>query len=100
MRFDHLRQSNWQYVVIEIDEQAFGTRRDELVDRLHQHRIRARRYFFPGCHRMEPYKSMPRNQSLSLPNTEAACQRVICLPTGSAVEEADIHRVCEVIRGA
>ncbi|WP_182867667.1 DegT/DnrJ/EryC1/StrS family aminotransferase [Rhodopirellula sp. JC639] len=96
---DHLQQTNWQYVVIEIDQQRFGVSRDELIERLHARQIRARRYFYPGCHRMEPYRSMPRNQGLALPNTEAIGDRVICLPTGSAVDEADIERVCNVIRG-
>ncbi|QEF98678.1 dTDP-4-amino-4,6-dideoxy-D-glucose transaminase [Stieleria maiorica] len=96
---DHLQQTNWQYVVIEIDEQRFGVGRDALVDRLHARKVRARRYFYPGCHRMEPYRSMTRNQGLALPNTETIGDRVICLPTGSAVDEADIERVCRVIRG-
>ncbi|WP_372896179.1 DegT/DnrJ/EryC1/StrS family aminotransferase, partial [Stieleria sp.] len=99
LTYDHLQQTNWQYVVIEIDESRFRASRDELVAQLHAQQIRARRYFYPGCHRMEPYRSMARNQNLTLPRTETLCNRVICLPTGSAIDESDIERVCRVIRG-
>ena len=99
LTYDHLQQTNWQYVVIEIDESRFRVSRDELVAQLHAQQIRARRYFYPGCHRMEPYRSMARNQNLTLPHTETLCNRVICLPTGSAIDESDIERVCRVIRG-
>lgn len=99
LSFDHLEQTNWQYVVVEVDGTRFGTDRDEIVRRLHAAGVRARRYFYPGCHRMEPYRSMPRNQNLALPNTEQLCQRVLCLPSGTAIDEADIERVCQVVRG-
>ncbi|MCA9139317.1 MAG: DegT/DnrJ/EryC1/StrS family aminotransferase [Planctomycetales bacterium] len=99
LTYDHLHQTNWQYVVIEIDEAEFGISRDSLVDRLHAQNVRARRYFYPGCHRMEPYGSMERNRKLDLPNTETLCRRVICLPTGTAIDEVDIDRICQIIRG-
>ena len=98
LRYDHLRQSNWQYVVIEVNEQ-FRISRDDLIEQLHQQKILARRYFYPGCHRMEPYRSSPKHQNLSLPITESICERVVCLPTGSAVDESAVERVCRVIRG-
>ena len=99
LSYEHLTQTNWQYVVVEIDESRFGKSRDDVLKRLHTERIRARRYFYPGCHRMEPYRSQQRNQNLSLENTERLCNRVLCLPTGSAVDESDIDRVCRVLRG-
>lgn len=98
LTYDHLQQTNWQYVVIEIDEKQFGESRDDVIHRLHAANIRARRYFYPGCHRMEPYGSMARNRDLVLPHTEMLCRRVICLPTGTAIDELDIDRVCKVIR--
>ncbi|WP_149498630.1 DegT/DnrJ/EryC1/StrS family aminotransferase [Roseiconus lacunae] len=99
LSYDHLAKTNWQYVVLEVDSQVFGRTRDELMEDLHRQNIRVRRYFYPGCHRMEPYRSQPQNQSLELPNTERACQRVLCLPTGSDIDEGDIDRVCQAIRG-
>lgn len=95
---DHVEQTNWQYIVIEVDEHEFGTSRDGLVERLHRNNIRARRYFYPGCHNMEPYRSTFNESGRTLRNTDTVCQRVICLPTGNAVETADVIEICNTIR--
>ncbi|MEM6472970.1 MAG: DegT/DnrJ/EryC1/StrS family aminotransferase, partial [Planctomycetota bacterium] len=104
LSYDSLQQTNFQYVVLEVDESAFGESRDALMHRLHEKGVRVRRYFYPGCHRMEPYRSMQSQAMQSeaapdLANTEAVAERVICLPTGNAINESDIERVCREIRG-
>jgi len=96
--FSDMEQSNWQYVVIEVDEALFGQSRDELSDHLHDHGIRARRYFFPGCHRMEPYATLYPEQADRLPQTERVCGQALCLPTGTAVTGTDIQTICSIIR--
>jgi dTDP-4-amino-4,6-dideoxygalactose transaminase len=60
--------------------------------------ILARRYFYPGCHRMEPYRSYFPHAGLLLPNTERLAGQVLCLPTGTAVGPDDINKICQVIR--
>jgi len=62
--------------------------------------VLARRYFFPGCHRMEPYRSYFPHASLVLPETEKLCRRVMVLPNGTSVDEPAISRICNVIRAA
>lgn len=91
---------NFQYIVCEIDEPEFGLSRDCLVERLHANNIMARRYFFPGLHRMAPYHSMPEYASLSLPATEALVNRVVVLPTGTQMTPTDATAVCGLIRHA
>ena len=49
---------------------------------------------------MEPYRSMPRYRDLSLPATDAASSRVLCLPTGTAVDIDAIEVVCDVVESA
>jgi dTDP-4-amino-4,6-dideoxygalactose transaminase len=63
---------------------------------LHAEQVLARRYFYPGCHRMEPYRTLYANASL--PQTEAVAARVLTLPTGEAVTSEMIHHICEIIR--
>ena len=72
--------------------------RDALVEVLHSQNIIARKYFWPGCHRMEPYRSLQPNAALLLPQTEKMAARVLLLPTGQAVTPEDIRMVCHVIR--
>jgi dTDP-4-amino-4,6-dideoxygalactose transaminase len=96
--YDPAERSNHQYVVLEIDEAALGISRDALQQVLIAENVIARRYFYPGCHRAEPYKSLSQFRDLPLPVTDALCQRVLCLPTGTAVSQAVIFDVCGLIR--
>lgn len=98
IQFNSNEKNNYQYIVIEIDQDAFGISRDLLVKILHAENILARRYFYPGCHQMEPYRSYFPNAGLVLPETEKLTQRVLQLPTGATVGEDEIDRVCRIIR--
>jgi dTDP-4-amino-4,6-dideoxygalactose transaminase len=95
---DHLERANRQYVVIEVDEHEYGISRDETLRRLHHNNIRARRYFYPGCHRMPAYAAEFAASGRQLKNTDELCRRVLCLPTGTSITAADIFEICDVIR--
>lgn len=94
--FDPSEQSNFQYVVAEVDENRFGLGRDALTLALRAEGILARRYFHPGVHRMEPYcsESQPR---VALPNTEALARRVLLLPGGGAIRGDEVELVVDAI---
>ena len=96
--FNDKEKYNYQYVVLEIDPQTTGLTRDQLVAILHAENVLARRYFFPGCHQMEPYRSYFPHSGLLLPHTERLTQRVLCLPTGTGVGETEIATICQLIR--
>src|ERR1019366_4058903 len=66
------------------------------VEALHRENVLARRYFFPGCHRMEPYRTSYPHESARLPVTNRLCEQVLVLPTGSAMEAADVADVCAI----
>jgi dTDP-4-amino-4,6-dideoxygalactose transaminase len=91
-------QTNHHYVVIEIDEARAGLSRDELMRILWQENILARRYFYPGCHRLKPYCDLFPGAGAHLPQTERLCSRVLCLPNGQAVGVDEVERVCAIIR--
>ena len=98
INYTEKEKNNYQYVVMEIDENAAGLSRDLLVKILHAENILARRYFYPGCHQMEPYRSYFPNARLILPETEKLTLKVLQLPTGTAVGKAEIDQICELIR--
>jgi len=98
--YDESERSNYQYIVLEIDAPVTGIHRDLLMRLLHAERVRARRYFYPGCHRMEPYRSYYPHAGLLLPETEKLVEWVLSLPTGTSVSVGDIQRICEIIRFA
>lgn len=95
--YDDNERSNYQYVVLEVDESKCGVTRDELLQILHKENVLARRYFYPGCHKMEPYKSLYPDAHLSLPETEFVAARVLTLPTGQAITPEIIRGVCAII---
>jgi dTDP-4-amino-4,6-dideoxygalactose transaminase len=96
--YDERERHNFQYIVLEVDETAASLNRNELVTVLHAENVLARRYFFPGCHRMEPYRSLFPHAGLVLPETELLTSRVLSLPNGTSVDEPDIERLCAIIR--
>jgi len=98
--YDACEQHNYQYVVIEVDPATCPLNRDELLRVLHTDGILARRYFYPGCHRMEPYRSLYPDAGARLPHTERLSGQVIALPTGSAVGPGEINVVANTIRSA
>jgi dTDP-4-amino-4,6-dideoxygalactose transaminase len=68
------------------------------VQALHAERVLARRYFYPGCHAQEPYRSLYPNAKLMLPATQQLTQAVMALPTGTAMSPETINRLSALIR--
>jgi len=98
VEFNESEKCNFQYVPIKIDDRFSLISRDRLIELLHAENILARRYFHPGCHRMQPYKSLFPHAGLMLPETEALSQRILLLPTGAAVDREEIGAICGLLR--
>lgn len=93
-------ERNYQYIVVAVDETRSPLNRDELVAVLQAENVLARKYFWPGCHRMEPYRSLQPNAHLLLPQTERVAARIMVLPTGQSVTGEDITTICAILRTA
>ena len=98
MAEDDRGDCNVQHVVVRLDPARSPIARDRLQAVLNAENVLARRYFYPGCHRLAPYAD--RTTVPSLPVTEAVAEEVLLLPTGTAVSPGDIAVVCELIRFA
>jgi len=99
LAYDEAERNNYQYVIVEVGADC-PVPRDTLVDTLRAENILARRYFWPGCHKMEPYRSLYPHAGLLLPATEAVAASVIVLPTGQTMNAQKIAVVGQVIRTA
>lgn len=97
LKYDELENCNYQYIVLEVEEEAAGLSRDLLLKILWNENILVRRYFYPGCHRMEPYRSYFPHAGLLVPETEKLVQKVLLLPTGTAINLEDIQKICQII---
>lgn len=98
IEYDRQERNNYQYVVIEVDPDTALLSRDELILMLHAENVLARRYFWPGCHKMEPYRSLQPNTATSVPETERVAARVILLPSGQAVDARSVELICQILK--
>jgi dTDP-4-amino-4,6-dideoxygalactose transaminase len=97
IKYNESEKCNYQYIVLEIDEELAHISRDRILEILQKENILARRYFFPGCHNMEPYKSLNSQAGKHLPETEKLTKNVLILPTGTSMDENNVKCVCNLI---
>lgn len=99
LSFDTTSQNNFQYVVLEVTEGG-AVRRDAILAALHAENVLARKYFWPGCHRMKPYRDLFPNAGVMLGHTQDVADRVIVLPTGTTLPEGAPDLIATVVRHA
>ena len=97
IRHSATERTNYQYVVARVAGD-FPIARDDLVRILHAENILIRRYFYPGCHEMEPYRSLSADTATLLPNTVRLCNEVVSFPTGAAIDRGHIATIGELLR--
>ena len=97
LSFNEEERNNYQYVVMEIGEDC-PVSRDHIINVLHAENILARKYFWPGCHNMSPYRELYPHAGLLLPSTQKVADRVVVLPTGTNLNNKDIAAICTILR--
>jgi dTDP-4-amino-4,6-dideoxygalactose transaminase len=95
--YDESEQNNFQYIVLEVPP-SFHMSRDRIIEILQAENVLARKYFWPGCHNMQPYRSCYPHAGLVLPHTTQVAERVVVLPTGMAICTDDIAAIGSVLR--
>lgn len=98
LTYDSAEQCNYQYIVSEIDQDITKVSRDKLIEVLWAENVVARRYFYPGCHNAEPYRSYYPHAGLLLPVTREVGKRILLLPAGTAIGPEEISTICQILR--
>lgn len=88
--------NNYHYIVIELEDHL-SKLRDKIVNILHAENVLARKYFWPGCHRMQPYKDLYPESGAMLPHTENLSSRIIVLPNGPEINNQDIEQISTIL---
>lgn len=96
LAYDEAERSNFQYIVLEVGEDCAASRND-IVAALQAENVLARKYFWPGCHRMKPYRDLFPHAGLMLKNTRHVAGKVIVLPTGVALSPDDVRTISDII---
>jgi len=97
LSYSEAERNNYQYVVMEVGEDC-PVPRDQIIQALHAENIRARKYFWPGCHNMMPYRELYPHAGLLLLNTQKVADKVVVLPTGTMMDDESVGIVISVIR--
>lgn len=95
--YDAVERNSHHYVVLEVGE-ACPVSRDAIIAALHAENILARKYFWPGCHMMKPYRDLFPHAGLLLPHSGAVAERVIVLPNGTALPDTAVTTIADVLR--
>ncbi|MDE7313092.1 MAG: DegT/DnrJ/EryC1/StrS family aminotransferase [Eubacterium sp.] len=90
----HVR-SNYAYFPVIFEEEAFGTSRNEVYDRLVAEGIFTRKYFYPLTSMYDCYQE--RFDTSLTPVALGISNRVLTLPMYGELLEKDVDRICDVI---
>lgn len=74
--------------------------RDKLYSILKQHKVYARRYFYPLASSFPTYKDLPSAKNENLQVAASASERVLCLPIYPDLSDDQITMICEIIARA
>jgi dTDP-4-amino-4,6-dideoxygalactose transaminase len=91
-------EHNYAYFPILIEEEEYGIGRDEVYDRLKEHNIYGRRYFYPLISDFEPYSKLESSAKDNLPVAVKKADEVLCLPLYDGLEEENIDNVISLVK--
>jgi dTDP-4-amino-4,6-dideoxygalactose transaminase len=97
LEYDTAEKNSHHYVVLEISPECKVSRND-IIAALHAENVLARRYFWPGCHKMKPYRELFPHAGLMLTRTERLAESIAVLPAGADLDSSAIETVCQIIR--
>lgn len=89
---------SYSYFPVFVDKEKYRLNRDVLYEKLKEHNIFARRYFFPLISRFPTYRGLESARPDRLPVAEKVATEVICLPLYPGLEDDDIIRICKVFK--
>ena len=90
---DGIKQ-NYAYYPILIDPVAFGMTRDDLVTRLGEQGIFARKYFYPLVSENQAFGC---DMTQSTPQAKEMSRNILCLPLYAHLSPEDVDRICDLI---
>jgi dTDP-4-amino-4,6-dideoxygalactose transaminase len=88
-------KSNYAYFPVVFEEKQFGASREEVFDKLAEHGIGARKYFYPLTNTFSAFHGQ-----FDVTDTPVALhisKRVLTLPLYADLELEDVDRICDLI---
>lgn len=89
-------EKNYAYFPIRVEE-TYGITRNELYDRLREHNIYARKYFYPLTSDQACFKNKYKKVDLS--NARKLSEEVLALPFYEKLEMEQLEKIAGLVRG-
>ena len=90
-------ESNYQYCVFEVNPDATVLTRNQFFFILRAENVLARRYFYPGVHRMKPYDTLFPEYLTTLPVTDYLSSHLLQFPIGSGISSDQVEHLSDLI---
>ena len=87
---------NYAYFPIFISEE-YGLSRDGLYEKLKEHNVYGRRYFYPLISTFSAYKGLESAKPENLPVAHKLADQVLCLPMFAGLDNDSIDRIIDVV---
>ncbi len=94
----HEDVANYAYFPILV-QSGYAMNRDELYQKLREHDIIARRYFYPLISDFPMYRGLPSAAQSNLPVASQAAKEVLCLPIYPGLTEEQLDTVISLVKG-
>ena len=91
-------QYNYAYFPIFVDEREYGMSRDALYEKMMQHNIYGRRYFYPLISEFSTYRGLSSAQPDNLPVATKVASQVICLPMHHELTEEQVNVIITILK--
>jgi dTDP-4-amino-4,6-dideoxygalactose transaminase len=91
-----LKKKNYAYFPILVTDD-FKMSRDQLFEKLSDHGIIARRYFYPLISEFPMYRGLNSANSVNLSHAKKISEQIICLPIYPDLEHGTVHEICDLI---
>lgn len=88
-------KKNYAYFPVIFEERVFGTSREEVFEVLAEHRIGARKYFYPLTNTFSAFHG--KYNVLDTPVALHVSKRVLTLPMYADLALEDVDRICNII---
>lgn len=90
-------ESSYQYFVIEIFEEEFGSSRDFVHEELKNYNVFTRKYFNPLCSDFEWYQDLESTKRENLPQSHKTITQVLSLPYYGDLEIKSVEKICSIL---
>lgn len=88
-------ESNYSYFPVIFDNYKYT--RNEIFEKLAQHNIGARKYFYPLTNSFDCYKNYPTAGSDKTPIAQKMALSILTLPLYADLSLSDVDRICDII---